>query len=354
MTDSLTELATRLEHERADIVAASLAAVYGELPSYAAVPRADVERSLGYNVGRAIRTLAEGAAPSTATSQEAAATTRERAGQGVPIEDIIRAYRICLRVIHDRFVELADSRGVPAAEVLRGSTLLWAVGDWFTAGVAIQYQARSIDEAVRRSAFLRDVFDGSGVLENTVGLEPGRYSVALALADEHADRVVRALGEAGGIAGRVGDTVVAVLAHPPSWGEGVLAVGPAVEVLDLRSSADLARRVLALVRDRQPGVYGIPELSWRLAAVDPAVSAHLAAIYLAPLESQGEFGELVIGTVRTYLACDRRVKDAARELHVHQNTLRYRLARFEEAVGRSLESTETLVGLAWALESRRL
>jgi len=36
-------------------------------------------------------------------------------------------------------------------------------------------------------------------------------------------------------------------------------------------------------------------------------------------------------------------------LHVHVNTLRYRLARFEEFSGRSLEDTDTVVELALAL-----
>ena len=48
-----------------------------------------------------------------------------------------------------------------------------------------------------------------------------------------------------------------------------------------------------------------------------------------------------------------RVEDAARALHVHPNTLRHRLRRFEEATGAALRRPTDLVELWWALERRR-
>ena len=45
---------------------------------------------------------------------------------------------------------------------------------------------------------------------------------------------------------------------------------------------------------------------------------------------------------------------AARALHVHSNTLRHRLRRFEEATGATLRDPRDLVELWWALERRRL
>jgi DNA-binding PucR family transcriptional regulator len=41
-------------------------------------------------------------------------------------------------------------------------------------------------------------------------------------------------------------------------------------------------------------------------------------------------------------------------LHVHPNTLRHRLRRYEQATGASLRRQADLVELWWALERRRL
>jgi sugar diacid utilization regulator len=41
-------------------------------------------------------------------------------------------------------------------------------------------------------------------------------------------------------------------------------------------------------------------------------------------------------------------------LNSHPNTVRQRLDRFEEATGRSLRETETVVEVWWALQRRRL
>ena len=49
-----------------------------------------------------------------------------------------------------------------------------------------------------------------------------------------------------------------------------------------------------------------------------------------------------------------RIEDAARVLHMHANTLRHRLRRFEEATGATLRDPRDLVELWWALEHRRL
>ena len=59
-------------------------------------------------------------------------------------------------------------------------------------------------------------------------------------------------------------------------------------------------------------------------------------------------------TLRTYLAQGMRIEDTARALHVHANTLRHRLKRFEEATGMSLRDPRAVVELWWALERRRL
>ncbi len=53
-----------------------------------------------------------------------------------------------------------------------------------------------------------------------------------------------------------------------------------------------------------------------------------------------------------YLTCDLNIALAAQQLVVHPNTLRYRLAKYEEIVGVQLTTTRSIVELAMALDLR--
>ena len=56
-------------------------------------------------------------------------------------------------------------------------------------------------------------------------------------------------------------------------------------------------------------------------------------------------------SVRAWLVHDRRTGEAAASLHVHPNTLAYRVRRFEELSGRSLQSTAGLAEVWLALQA---
>jgi PucR family transcriptional regulator, purine catabolism regulatory protein len=61
-------------------------------------------------------------------------------------------------------------------------------------------------------------------------------------------------------------------------------------------------------------------------------------------------GDLV-PSVRIWLEHDRHTDRAARALHVHPNTLLYRIRRFEQISGRSLASTESLAEVWLAMRT---
>jgi len=59
----------------------------------------------------------------------------------------------------------------------------------------------------------------------------------------------------------------------------------------------------------------------------------------------------LLPTIRTWLEHDRQTDKAARSLHIHPNTLLYRVRRFEQITGRSLASTEVLAETWLALRA---
>ena len=71
---------------------------------------------------------------------------------------------------------------------------------------------------------------------------------------------------------------------------------------------------------------------------------------LQPLRRSGAAGEVILETVRRYLANDRRLNETAAEMHTHVNTIRNRLARFRQLTGRDLRRTSDLVETWWVLQ----
>jgi PucR family transcriptional regulator, purine catabolism regulatory protein len=71
----------------------------------------------------------------------------------------------------------------------------------------------------------------------------------------------------------------------------------------------------------------------------------------AVIEYDGLHAGDLVPSVRVWLEHDRQTDRAARALHVHPNTLLYRVRRFEQISGRSLASTESLAEVWLALRA---
>ncbi len=74
--------------------------------------------------------------------------------------------------------------------------------------------------------------------------------------------------------------------------------------------------------------------------------------YVRPLDAASSGADL-LATVRVWLDSGMRVEPAAERLHIHANTLRYRLGRYEELTGADLSDTEEIVSI-WLALSRQL
>jgi hypothetical protein len=138
--------------------------------------------------------------------------------------------------------------------------------------------------------------------------------------------------------------------------EAVLGCGrPAAGVESLRRSLAEAEVGLQIARSQPPGErlargaeVGSHALLLRL--LEPATATSYREAVLGPIEEwdQAHSSELLT-TVRTFLELDGHWRETAKRLHIHQNTLRYRLARVETITGRSLAATADRVDFFLAL-----
>ncbi len=71
----------------------------------------------------------------------------------------------------------------------------------------------------------------------------------------------------------------------------------------------------------------------------------------AALRYDAEHRTALVASALVWMECDRHTEDAARELHVHPNTLRYRLRRFRTLTVRELTSTADLAEVWLALRA---
>ncbi len=361
----------RLDRDIDRLTPMTISQVLRDLDSYAAVEPAALEVSVRRNLTIAVRALRANRPPAASELAEAEQTTRERFAQGIPVEEIIRAFRVSIGLIQERFVETCFEEGVPADATLSGSRLLWAVGDAFTTRVITAYHAFDLDSALqdaqRRTDYVRAMLRGQLNVAESAGdlatyrLDPdAAYAAIRCLAEpQTAERTRRAV-EAGGslpnrsalVAVDAGECIGIVAKRPAEDAAHVIGLGPFVPLREIAESFRIASRACDVAEQLgRRGVFGIEDLTWRLAAADhPDVTGFLVQRYLAPLREGGEFGTVLEETLRAYLAHGMNIARTAEALVTHTNTLRYRLRRFTELTGLSLESAEVLVELMWALE----
>lgn len=93
------------------------------------------------------------------------------------------------------------------------------------------------------------------------------------------------------------------------------------------------------------GLYGLLARGSARGALESIVENSLGPL----LEADADGGSEYVKTLDTYLACDRHLERTAGSLHVHANTVRYRLSKVQEKLGVDLRDVDTRFLLELAL-----
>jgi PucR-like helix-turn-helix protein/diguanylate cyclase with GGDEF domain len=192
---------------------------------------------------------------------------------------------------------------------------------------------------------------------------PVRVAV-VAFRDERVARVASRLGPDALVA-RVDGTGWAIVGDPDGPGrhatlqqglKGVRAgVGPAVMATAAVESARLAARALALAVGPPGPVWAEDRRVDLLLAGDPVVAHGLVEDVLGPLATAPDASrERLVETLGAWLEHQGEVRPTAQQLHVHTQTVRYRVAQLRELLGDRMGSAEGRLELELALRARRL
>lgn len=358
-------------------------------PGYRAtkvVPEDDLWRSCHDNLARVLQLVGGAEARFGQEYYDAArATGQRRAEQGLPLDDLLRSFRMGGRLVWEALVAEARSSGVDDDGLLDVGTRVWEVVDRTSAQVAIAYheterQAVRADEQ-RRTSIWEGLLSGVGedpgfafeaarILEVPV---EGRYVVVVAEPASHDTGAVRRIRDRLAAA-RVTSTwqargaalvglVVLASAQP---GRELVALRSVLEVRGGASSpvdglgqvhvgfrqAALALRTLgpgdtlAALDDRLPEAMLLqsPELAQQL------VRTWLGALLDLPDAERGPLLDTLHAWVETAGSASR----TAALVHCHRNTVLNRLRRLAEVTGQDLTTGTTPVELVLALRAWRL
>ena len=339
------------------------------LPAYRRVSDRELDWGFRIDLDGVLRTARAGHEGVTDEQLAALAAVGDaRAEQGLPIADVLLAWRIGVQDVIDRATEIRPRLNISEAEMLRFVRALIAATDRAMAIIASAHRTADLELATReherRAAVVREALLGTiapvvvRAHAESCGIDISREYVAIRAADVPEERTQRErqLGFQGtltprlGLAAMIDDDLAGFLLRPPANEiPFAVAVGPPRPIERLTESFELASRTLATVRAfDMVGVYDLDALGVLPAIVaDRTVGDALVRRYLEPLAaSQAE----IAASLRALFESDMHVERAAEQLFVHPNTLRYRIGRFEEITGTNLRNPRTALEVWWALQ----
>lgn len=176
--------------------------VFAEIPAYAALSdqavRVQVREAAGRNVAAFLEALGEGKELSKEEIEALAVVGEERAYQGIPLEDLLRAFRMVGRVLWEYFGKQLTLVPEPSLDVLvELGTALMRFTDQLSSSVAQRY-SETLGAIVRRQEasrreFLHDLLLGGQSSDDSIiqrargfGYDPVRPQFAIAAARDSA------------------------------------------------------------------------------------------------------------------------------------------------------------------------
>ncbi|WP_070377709.1 PucR family transcriptional regulator [Rhodococcus sp. WMMA185] len=313
------------------------------------------------------------------------------AREGVPLKSVLRVYHEGIRMGWDLVVSKAKAEDL--ADVVAGSILLLSLVESVTVAATSSYMAevealtsdrnsaaqnmvttllngrnpvslarQSGIELVENYAVMAlsvplDREDATSQMHESVAVRRRTRRMQAAVSDACGGAPLALMGAEGGtvlLDGRLSDdelrNVVRRIAEAAE-SDVVAAVAPA-RIDRIPSAADEVQELLTLARHlaKPPGLYRMEDLALEYQITrEGSGRKHLASL-LAPLDGSPELVE----TLEAHIGNDLNRQRTSRQLHVHANTVDYRLKRVAQLTGFDPTRPSGLRQLQAALTARRL
>jgi hypothetical protein len=288
---------------------------------------------------------------------------------GRSLEDLRAAFRSGIRAAWRGAAEVAMRAGVSAPATISLAEAIFVYGDELATDVVEGYLRIQSDDAGERERRRRRL---AGALLDPAH-DPETVAHAAELAQWPLPRELAVVAIAGDdpaalarrldvdvLSGADGDGPWLVIPDPDAPGRratvdgalaaGPAAIGPTVTISDAPRSLRWARLALEVVAGRDGPVRAVEHLADLILLQDRELAGLLVRARLAPLADlpAGERDRLT-ETLAAWLAHQRHTPAIARELHVHPQTVRYRIAKVRELLGEAMDTGEGRFELELAL-----
>lgn len=373
-----------------------MARLPAELPAYAALPDEELAGDIAGIVQHTVRLFADVVerrlAVGDADLSPQRASAVQRAEEGVPLDAILTAYQIGVEMCWHESTAHAHPDDLPSVLELFGHMM--RLQRELVAAVSAAYldARQSLDgEAERgRHSLLAALLAGESpdAVAGRTGMRPAARYIVLTLAVAAHPDEARA-GPRAGVAARRklrrirqaldrftgepaltaldagGGTALLPVDAAPAWpdvrsliahaahssGSEITAAAAVVDPAGIPNAVTRNAEVVRLVRDsgRGPGLYLLADVLLDYQLSRPSAALAALAELVAPLDRKPE----LLHTLETFLThgLDRRVTAAT--LHLHPNTVDYRIRRVAQLTGLSPGRTRDLHQLNAALVARR-
>ncbi|MEA2438635.1 MAG: hypothetical protein QOH76_59 [Thermoleophilaceae bacterium] len=296
------------------------------------------------------------------------------ARNGRSLDALLTAYRAGARVAWRGFAEAGHDGGVDPESLYTLAEAIFAYIDEISAASAEGHArqqslaAREQQERRRRlvEALLREPQPPPAELAQlatAAGWElPER--VAVLVFDRDAPERVEARLAASALVARIDGAGWALVPDPAAPGRRaeleralggtVAAIGPEVEPAEAPRSARRARLALELAAAAGDGLIAAEDhLLDLILHRDAELAAELAERTLAPLDAlPAQTRDRLLETLKAWLEAHGEARPAAAALHVHVQTVRYRLGQLRDLLGDALDDPRARLELAVALRVR--
>ncbi|RFU37024.1 PucR family transcriptional regulator [Actinomadura logoneensis] len=308
------------------------------------LPEAEVRRHVRALVEGVVASLATGGEPDPAVLEAAGRLGSDRARQGVPVAALLDGFQAGREYLLRRLIGEGRRRGVSDGVLLDGLTTIDGMTTALVHRMVHAHRTAELEMAqtTREShaQLLRRLLHGEPT-PRPAPLEPATayHFVVSDVSDPAvASRLEGPLTEAGrGLAALVDGRMVALVARLPDLPADapLMVAAPPRRPAEVAPLYSLARRALAA--GAHAGLRGLRHLGdlALLTAADgePELGRLLAGSLLGALDPDDPFHRELAETALAYLDHGSRIDPAAAALHVHGNTVKYRLRRLRDLTG---------------------
>ena len=371
------EVAEVLRPELPRVAREIIEAIPGEVPQYARRLEGAFGRGLVAGVEEALRQFVDGIGAGGRMSRARVYVDLGRGEMraGRTLDALLSAYRVGARVAWRRFAAAGEAAQLPPPTLYQLAESIFAYIDELSAksaeGYALEQSAAAGERSARRQRLVRllvrdppaDPLDVEEVARAADWPLPPTLAAVAAPEPERARVIPRLPGEV--LVGVLDEMVVALVPDPDRPGaraqlkravgaRGYAALGPTVPWQDAAHSLARARAVLELVADGIVPGRGLLVAQDHVAALllrsDRRLAQELARSRLAPLDGLTASARArLLETLAAWLEAQGRLQAVAARLHVHPQTVRYRLGTLRERFGDALDDPRGRFELELAL-----